>query len=203
MKNNIIIINGSHDETIRTIGKNEYDIIDFSEYDSNIKLYFEIKNNENININFASLNINKFKKNIKIEIKFIGNNSSVKVQANTLTTNNSSTIIKVNGIMNNNSLINNKIDIKIKGIIDGINSKITGIPLFNFSSNNIIANHALTIGKINPDEWNYLLSRGIDILSAKIILVWSMFSICLKNENNDKINLYKKLLLEKWGNKNG
>ena len=109
--------------------------------------FFSLKGNRRTNCN-CLLNINgqilgNNNKNI-IKIRTVSDNLETKIQVN----------VKINENTKDNELIED-----IKGINHG--GKVTILPDMEINTNEVTANHYVTIGKINDEDLFYLTSKGL------------------------------------------
>lgn len=178
---------------------------------STLNFYDDNSKHENIQINIESnkdlehkicitiINFNNFQKKIILNI-YLENNATFDVQCNCLGLNSSKTQIEVNAI--SNKYCEGVINIKINGINDGNKSIVIGVPKFLFKHNGIDAKHALSIGTINLNEINYLMSRGISYQKSKFLLskikILSIFNVL---KDSDRIK-HEETILKLWKENN-
>ncbi len=120
---------------------------------TNIILRYSLTSHKNININIID--------------KIIGNNNKSNLKLRCISYLNK---IKVNIIESNQkNTYNNEIIENIKGITK--KGKIEVLPNMEINTNEVIANHYVTISSISKDDLFYLMSKGLSkSLSEKIIL---------------------------------
>ena len=120
---------------------------------TNIILRYSLTSHKNININIID--------------KIIGNNNKSNLNLRCISYLNK---IKVNIIESNQkNTYNNEIIENIKGITK--KGKIEVLPNMEINTNEVIANHYVTISSISKDDLFYLMSKGLSkSLSEKIIL---------------------------------
>ena len=120
---------------------------------TNIILRYSLTSHKNININIIN--------------KIIGNNNKSNLKLRCISYLNK---IKVNIIESNQkNTYNNEIIENIKGITK--KGKIEVLPNMEINTNEVIANHYVTISSISKDDLFYLMSKGLSkSLSEKIIL---------------------------------
>lgn len=87
-------------------------------------------------------------------------------------------------------------NIQFNGIIDSDQAMIKGIPKFNLATNTLNAHHGLVIGNLNTSELTYLVSRGIDLKTAKYLLITSKLFKCLNNLAKPEEEKYKQKIMK-------
>ena len=157
----------------------------------------------NLYINSNKLNINSV---INIYVKNnttfnllsgfkINKNSNIQI-INNIEGNNNQSNIKIRGI-SSKELLNIDVELKvpektkdnilvedIKGITDG--GKVIIKPVMEIDTNEVIANHFVTIGNIDKNMLFYLTSKGINYENAKkLILNGFLESVKLGGEKNE------------------
>ncbi len=146
--------------------KSEVLIEDFriiAEENTNIKLIMGSNGKLTYNHSF----INKKEYNLDILTEYQENNSKIIIKIHGINDNGSANI-KIDGVLGKN--INNELYENIR-IINENNSKATIIPNILVDCKEVVANHATTIGKINENELNYLMSKGIEAKSARKLIL--------------------------------
>lgn len=177
---------------------NDNDFIDLDIH-GNVKLYLNNLIFKKLNINIednSNLIIYKFnndsndneiyiKQNndskLELNISFINNKESKLVINSDIIGNNNKSVISLRNISNNDNSYN-IINVKIKkntqnnealedlkGITN--NGYIHIEPNIECESHEVIANHLTTIGSLNKDDINYLMSKGINEDKAKELLL--------------------------------
>lgn len=132
--------------------------------------------------------INKKEYNLNILTEYQSDNSIIKINVHGIN-NNGNTNIRIDGILGKN--VGNELYESIR-LINENNGKATIIPNILVDCKEVVANHAATIGKINENELNYLMSKGIEFKSArKLILNGFIINIF---ESTDLITKIKEIL---------
>lgn len=175
---NIILIDNNENKKINIFNELKKElIIDIKDNASIVVNYFshikDLKSNINIKIgknssiifNHAYINENNYELNIKIE--YLNESSNVMVRINGLNDNGLS-IVNIDGTLKENNN-NNVLDEKIK-LLNINNGKSISRPNMFIKTSKIIANHENTIGNINKDEIFYLMSKGLNLNSAKELI---------------------------------
>jgi Fe-S cluster assembly protein SufD len=70
-------------------------------------------------------------------------------------------------------------------------------PILKIDNNDITASHAAAVGTLNEDHVFYLLSRGIDIKTARKLITLGYLTNIFKEFNEDDKNLLEKTLGER------
>lgn len=155
-----------------------------NEDNNEINIY--IGNNSSLVFNHSYINSNNY--DLKININYTGEKSSVLVNIRGVNDGGISKVDIDGTLLNNN--INNILDEKIK-IININNGKVICKPNMYIKTSEIIANHENAIGNINKDEVFYLMSKGISKDNAeKLIVNGYLLSIINNDELKDKIRDY-------------
>lgn len=143
--------------------------------DTSIKITIE----ENSILTYNHSFINNKEYNLNIITNYIGNNSKIVFNIHGINDKGISNIT-ADGVLGNN--IKNELleNIHIININDG---KAIIIPNILVDNNEVLANHAATIGRINKEEINYLMSKGISYnLARKLILNGFLINIFKTDE---------------------
>lgn len=87
---------------------------------------------------------------------------------------------------------------KLKLLVFDKTSKAKSNPTLLIDENDIIANHANSIGSLDPFHLFYLQSRGLSLLASKKLILMSYFNISINKIKDNKIKeeIIKKLLKE-------
>ena len=132
----------------------------------NTKIEITAQSNAKVIYNHAFINENNY--NLDIKTDFLGTNAKLEINIHGVNEKSESTI-KVDGHVkkdkNNNELIEN---IRIINLDKG---KTKVLPNLLINNKEVIANHFVTIGKIDDDELNYLMSKGINEEAAKKLII--------------------------------
>lgn len=148
-------------------------------------IIINIKDNTSVNLNF--LIINKGHNKIQITTNLQGNNSkcNVKVRAINQDSESNADII-CDGIIYEKTSDNELIE-DLKGLILH-NDTIKISPNMLVKTNEVIANHLVTISSFNKDELFYLESKGLSRKKAEILLTESFTSIVNKELKSLEVN---------------
>ncbi len=171
----------------------DFNILDINNFTDNFKLEINL-HSSNLNLNISG--INNIRKKIDILITFCSSNNNAKININYLCKNQKTLDIKVNGKIINN-YPNNKIDIKLNGIIDEESTSVIMKPFFEVHNNQLEAIHSCTIGAINKEVLWFLMARNFSKNKAIKIIIWSHFNLVLKNLNEDQIIYFENKISEK------
>lgn len=138
-------------------------------YDKLLKGNIKIKINQkhNSNIEYNSSYISEEDVNLTINNDILGNNNNSNIVIRNISNNNYSNIV-INVKIKENTINNIALE-DLKGINNGGFIKIE--PNIICNSNEVTANHLTTIGILNQDEVNYLMSKGISEEKVKEILL--------------------------------
>lgn len=189
-KDNIILIDNDIDKELNyfnssfnkdiTIKDNSSLTIDYfkniNEDNNEINIY--IGNNSSLVFNHSYINNNNY--NLKININYIGEKSSVLVNIRGVNDGGISKVDIDGTLLNNN--ISNILDEKIK-IINTNNGKVICKPNMYIKTSEIIANHENAIGNINKDEIFYLMSKGISRENAEKLIINGYLLSIINNED--------------------
>ena len=189
-KDNIILIDNDIDKELNyfnssfnkdiTIKDNSSLTIDYfkniNEDNNEINIY--IGNNSSLVFNHSYINNSNY--NLKININYTGEKSSVLVNIRGVNDGGISKVDIDGALLNNN--INNILDEKIK-IINTNNGKVICKPNMYIKTSEIIANHENAIGNINKDEVFYLMSKGISKDNAEKLIINGYLLSIINNED--------------------
>lgn len=180
-------------------------------YDTNNhNLTFNIKDNSNINLHFikiltndVTLNIkiahniffnlellilNKGQNKLRINLETIGNNNNINLKIRILNkTNNSNMNLICDGFINSKTKDNVLVE-DIKGLIIN-NDTIKISPNIMIDTNEVLANHLVTISSFNPDDLFYLNTKGIATILAKKMLIKGFINSIIDEYFKDLLNM--------------
>ncbi len=196
-----IIVNKNVDNKLLIIGTSDYNInitlmenskIILNSLNKNNSVNININLHENSNITYNHSVISKENSINNFSINHKENNSTSILNNNGINLSDGKLFFNIDGIVPKNMVnINCNQSSKILNFKNG-NSKI--IPNLIIDSNDIIANHAAYIGKINDEEMFYLSSRGINKESIKK-LIYKGTMLNKMNINKEEVN---QILNEWW-----
>lgn len=191
VENKLIIISNSNYDINITLMENSKLVVNSLNKDNNVNVNISLNKNSFITYNHSVLGridcINNFNINhLESDSTSILNNNGINLDNNKL-------FFIINGVIPKNMVnINCNQSSKILNFMNG-NSKI--IPNLIIDSNDIIANHAAYIGKIDDDELFYLESRGINKDNIKKLIYKSCMIGKMEFESEEEIN---QILNEWW-----
>lgn len=149
------------------INLNDNSILNLYKFNINNNIVINIKQNNNSKLNYNESFINELDSKLIINNYINGNNNESNINIRNIANNNNSKII-VNVKVNKNTFNNIALE-DLKGINNGGFIHIE--PNIDCLSNEVSANHLTTIGNIDNDLINYLMSKGISISEAKKLLL--------------------------------
>ena len=126
--------------------------------------------NNNIEFNFTLLIINDGNNTLNLKINTLGNNNNIKIKVRLINKNSASKINLICDGYINKSTENNTFTEDLKGLIVN-NDYIKISPNIYVDTNNVLANHLVTISSFNPHELFYLNLKGISLNLAKEMLI--------------------------------
>ncbi len=141
--------------------------INIYHYNKNNNLLINIYQTNNSSINYNESFINNNDTLLEINNYIDGNNNKSNIIVRNISNKGNSTIIS-NLFIKENTINNDAIE-DLKGITNG--GLIHIEPNIVASSNEVIANHYTTIGSLDINSINYLLSKGINIDDATKLLL--------------------------------
>lgn len=160
-------------------------LIKKSECDYNIS--FSLLNNVKLNLNMLILNNNKNK--VTVNINMLGNSSKAILDIRGMNIDNDSNLdIICNGYVKKNTKDNELIE-NLKGLIKNENDTIKISPVMKIDTNEVSANHLVTIGSFNKEELFYLESLGLDKDNAQNMLTNSFLKHNMRNIELEFLNL--------------
>lgn len=187
--NEIIIENNQHQT-------NNFLIIPDEDIDFNLSVI--LKRCETKHIQIGIYNYHKHKIKCHINVQFLDQYNECDVNVIALGADQSNTQIEVKAtvVSENNKIIQN-----IKGFLFSSQAFISGLPLLNIETNQIIASHGLAIGSLNKEQIFYLMSKGFDKNQVKKILLLSQFENLLSYCNDNEKQRYLEKINNLWSNK--
>lgn len=191
VENKLIIISTSNYNINITLMENSKLVVNSLNKDNNVNVNISLNKNSFITYNHSVLGrldcVNNFNINhLESDSTSILNNNGINLDNNKL-------FFTIDGVIPKNMVnINCNQSSKILNFMNG-NSKI--IPNLIIDSNDIIANHAAYIGKIDDDELFYLESRGINKENIKKLIYKSCMIGKMEFESEEEIN---QILNEWW-----
>lgn len=193
-KNTQLIIDGD----VRLENSSNKDLVIDIKDNSSLKLdTFNLLNeSRNIEINIFDNSIfeenlviiNKGINRFIITINMLGNNSTAKIKLRVINTSSDDKIdIECNGKVESNTLNNILIE-DLKGLI--INNETIKIsPNIKVLTNEVEANHLVTIGAFDKEELFYLKSKGLSDNICKKLLIESFVTGIISEKNKEKIKM--------------
>ena len=183
------IVLGNHKRLIINVLKNsklEYNRFSLNPSDEG---YLEINHEENVIslFNEGILCDKDYKMDLNVYEKYSHINSKVLVRI--LTLDNASVLVNASGYVFKDTL-ENEITEDVRAF-NSESSKISILPNLIVDSNDVVANHNVTISNINEEELFYLNSKGINESDAiKLLRNGFMLSIFSNEEFKDNIKKY-------------
>lgn len=146
------------------------------------KITLNIDDNATVDLNY--LVINEGKNKINITANFKGNNSKCHIKLRVINKSQESTAnVICDGIIEENTKDNELIE-DLKGLI--LHNDIIKIsPNMLVNTNEVLANHLVTISSFDKEELFYLQSKGISKEKAEKLLITSFTSIVNKELRKD------------------
>ncbi len=152
-----------------------------------LKLTINLNNNTTLDAHITLVNEGSHK--IEINLNMLGNNNKAKITLRVINKNNHDNItVAVTGNIAKNTCDNELLE-DLKGLILKEDT-IKICPNIEVDTNEVIANHLVTIGSFNKEDLFYLKTKGLSELTAKKLLL-KRFLI-----NNLPEDLQKHLKLE-------
>ena len=148
---------------------------------------FSLLNNVKLNLNMLILNNNKNK--VTVNINMLGNSSKAILDIRGMNIDNDSNLdIICNGYVKKDTKDKELIE-NLKGLIKNENDTIKISPVMKIDTNEVSANHLVTIGSFNKEELFYLESLGLDKDNAQKMLTNSFLKHNMKNIELEFLNL--------------
>ncbi len=162
----------------------------------NLYYVYEIKKSSTITITTNNSNLlkahflllNKGDNTLEIKLNMLGNSSEASLNLRVINENNSSSINVLCTGKIAASTIDNTLLEDLKGLLLN-NSSIKISPNIEVDTNEVMANHLVTIGSFNTQELFYLKSKGLSEKEAKNMLLKAFLFNALPKELEEKINL--------------
>lgn len=146
--------------------------------DTSLKVRINLAKENVVNVYGLDLNKGKQKK-YYIDVYHNDNCSTSNISFLSFAKNHAKTNIYCQSY-NKQNKINNKINQNIKGFILDDNSSIVSLPSLDINDNNVIANHIVNVGQIDPNTFFYLGSKGFTKQEAYSLLINSFKSQVIK-----------------------
>lgn len=159
----------------------KFNLLIFADNKKNINLKIKINLAKKNIINIYGLDLNKGKeKKYSIDIYHNDNHSISNISFLSLAKNQAKTCIYCQSY-NKKGKINNKINQNITGFILDDKSSIVSIPSLDINDNNVVANHIVNVGQINPNTFFYLGSKGFTKQEVYSLLINGFKSQIIKD----------------------
>ena len=176
-KNSDLIVN-LNDNTILN-----FDKINYTQQD--VTLDFNLKNNSELTLNL--LIINEGENKVILNVNMTGNESKALIKVHTLNKNSHSKIhLFCNGYIKENTHDNELLE-DLKGLIQ-TEDEIIISPNMYVKTNEVLANHKVTISSFNPEELFYLNTKGLSTNAAQELILKSFTHRLISDVLHDKIN---------------
>lgn len=168
--------------------------LDFSVPNSfKAKLYFlDIQNQNSINEINVNLGLNSevdivissfatpnARKHYSVKINHLSNYAKSTFKCYAVGAKKSDILIKITSNIKPKTSNNNTVQ-QIKGVLLSDDASIHGEPQLIIDDNNVKAIHAMAIGRINPSQIFYLMSRGIDKNTATQLILMGYFNATIQ-----------------------
>lgn len=154
--------------------------------DKDINLVINLQDNSLLNLNWVIINSGKNK--VHLTINMDGNSSIATSKVRIINkTKNSNLDFVIDGVINKNTYDNELLE-DIKGLILG-DDTIKISPNMDVKTNEVMANHLVTIGSFNKDELFYLKSRGLSKNKAQELLTRSFISNIINEDFKERIKM--------------
>ena len=160
-------------------------LIKKSECDYNIS--FSLLNNVKLNLNMLILNNNKNK--VTVNINMLGNSSKAILDIRGMNIDNDSNLDIICNVYVKKNTKDNELIENLKGLIKNENDTIKISPVMKIDTNEVSANHLVTIGSFNKEELFYLESLGLDKDNAQNMLTNSFLKHNMRNIELEFLNL--------------
>ena len=164
-----------------------YLIIDLIKQDYKIEWTFNLNNKDDeIRLNFFSLNQNQYKKNIKLNSIHQSEKTYSYVKFHGINFQKSFT----NLILESKNNIRPLADIYSEQVIKAIvmdEAKFSGIPKIDAANNSFTSSHKLAVGSLNKEELFYLNSLGINKIDSINIILQSLYKSLMINNNDEQM----------------
>ncbi len=178
--------NPNHDLTINLENNAQLNYHAILYLTTNNNLTITTKNNNVLNLNLVIINTNKNK--FTITINMLGSTSRAKISIRALNTDSASNLdIICNGNISKNTFDNEILE-DLKGLILH-NDSLKISPNITVSTNEVMANHLVTIGSFNPEDLFYLATKGLSIKTAKNLLLHSFVTSILPQELHEYLKM--------------
>ena len=159
----------------------KFNLLIFADNKKNINLKIKINLAKKNIVNIYGLDLNKEKeKKYSIDIYHNDNHSISNISFLSLVKNQAKTCIYCQSY-NKKGKINNKINQNITGFILDDKSSIVSIPSLDINDNNVVANHIVNVGQINPNTFFYLGSKGFTKQEVYSLLINGFKSQIIKD----------------------
>lgn len=159
----------------------KFNLLIFADNKKNINLKIKINLAKKNIVNIYGLDLNKEKeKKYSIDIYHNDNHSISNISFLSLAKNQAKTCIYCQSY-NKKGKINNKINQNITGFILDDKSSIVSIPSLDINDNNVVANHIVNVGQINPNTFFYLGSKGFTKQEVYSLLINGFKSQIIKD----------------------
>ena len=158
--------------------------------------FYELKNDAKINfilvnnsfLDYTIVIVNKGINTLEIDAKSVGNNNNFKIKLRVINKDKNSKVnIIVNGIICENTIDNELLE-DLKGLVL-YEDEIKISPNMLVNTNEVLANHLVTVGSFRSEELFYLKSKGLSEYTAKRMLLEAFITNCLTDNLKEKMNL--------------
>lgn len=145
-----------------------------------------IYDNSMVNLNWTI--INEGRNRVNITVNMLGNNSKSEAKVRVINKTSDSNIdIVFKGIIKESTIDNEMLE-DLKGLIIG-DDTIKISPIMEVGTNEVMANHLVTLGSFNKEELFYLNSKGLTSEAAKRLLVESFICGIMPDNLREKLKM--------------
>lgn len=157
-------------------------MFDFA-YDKNIDVNIEADDNCCFNLNAAFICENNY--NLKIHNNLYGNDIKSNVEIRGINESNGTSTIMMDGVVvgeTNGNILN-----EYARIINKSDASNVVIPNLIVNTSEVTANHGVSIGSINKDEIFYLLTKGINRITAEKLIEEGFLKTIMDEDIKERI----------------
>ncbi|WP_052663110.1 SufD family Fe-S cluster assembly protein [Mycoplasmoides pirum] len=165
-------------------------LLDIYNKNTDNKILIKLKENSSVKVLLSSFAKKNITKNFLINFEHLEDNAKSTFNSYLIASHLSKIKVKIVSDIKPKTT-NSKTSQEIKGVLLSNSSLIHGEPQLIIDDNNVKAKHAMAIGKINPNQIFYLMSRGISEKVAIQLILMGFFNTTLSIIKDKKIwNLY-------------
>ncbi len=177
------------------INTKNYDFLVIPSENLQLDFHVHLQHGQTKKLNIGIYNHQHFQIQCRVFITYADQFNTCEVQVIALGADQSQTNVTVDAIVQND---NNKIHQSIKGFLLSDQAKISGLPLLNIETNEIVATHGLAIGSLNKEQMFYLMTKGFSFDQVKQILLLSQFQTLLVSCSDQDKEFYLDQINQLW-----